>query len=360
MLWISVIALTLVSCAALLLAARPRPAAAGTSDADQAFFRSQLAGIEEDVALGRISEREATAAKAELAREVIRAEKLARPSPVVSGVSSKALMALVPVIAIASLAVYGFIGRADLPAQPLADRIIDTDQAEISLEDAVAQVEARLVDAPNDIRGWQALGPVYMQLGRYAEAANAFRRILELEPPTADRETDLAEALMMTEGGVMQQASRTLLESAIERDPQHVRSRFYLAGELTRLGQYDDALPIWDDLLELATGEEPWVATARAGQAAAQAGVTGEQLDAPVEDGTSEVMIRGMVEGLASRLYENGGTADEWAQLVRSRMVLDGVEAARGELDRALAQLVGEDRAVLDALALELGLNEEQ
>lgn len=348
-------------CLAALFAASRRGVAvpAGDGDATRRFYRNQLAGIDEDIALGRISDAEAVAARGELAREVMRLDR-ERKTQSASGRGRIVVLAVLPLIVVASFGVYFWIGRSDLPALPLAGREMPAEPAIASLDDAVAQVEARLVETPNDIRGWQALAPVYMQMGRYSEAANAFRRILTLEAPTADGETDLAEALIMINGGMVTDEAVALLQSASARDPLHVRSRFYLAGEMTRAGLFDEAVPIWQHLLSIASGEEPWVATARAGLAAAEAGATGAALARPEpEGGDTDAMIRGMVEGLAVRLYDNGGSAEEWMQLVRSRLVLDGPDAARDDLERALSAVSGADRDALLAYGAELGLDTE-
>jgi cytochrome c-type biogenesis protein CcmH len=355
LLWLFAVLLTLAVLAALFLAMR-RPTLVAQGDAPaRAFFRSQLAGIDEDLRIGRISENEAGAARAELAREVLRFEREAKDAPGQGSINQPVLLAL-PLIAVVAFGVYFAIGRADLPAQPLDGRDLIAQGSQLSLEEAVAQVEARLVDTPNDVRGWQALGPVYMQQERYTEAANAFRRILDLQPPDADTETDLAEALILANGGTVEEEAFRVLRAAAGRDPMHVRSRFYLAGELTRLDEYDEAAELWQYLLDIATGEEPWVATARAGLAAAQAGGTNETLNDPVPDATQEVMIRGMVEGLAARLYDTGGSAADWMQLVRSRQVLDGDDAARDDLARALQSVAPQERAALTSLAEDLGL----
>jgi len=43
----------------------------------------------------------------------------------------------------------------------------------------VARVEERLRINPEDGAGWSVIGPVYMRLGRYQEAAEAFRKANE-------------------------------------------------------------------------------------------------------------------------------------------------------------------------------------
>ncbi|GGA54135.1 c-type cytochrome biogenesis protein CcmI [Pelagibacterium lentulum] len=361
MLWIIAIGVAIACCVALLIAVRKRQDHQDETPDDAAarlFYKSQLEGIQEDLAGGRISEAEAIAAKAELAREVMRAKKAA-PSSGTSRIATGVVLASLPIAAIAAIGLYVLIGRADLPAQPFAERSFAGSEQELTLETAIAQVEARMEETPNDIRGWLALAPIYMQAGRFEEAANAYRRVLSLEEPTADRETDLAEAIIMANDGELSAEAMGLLQSAAERDSQHVRSRFYIAGELTRIGAFEEAVPAWEYLLSLATGEEPWIPTAQSGLSAAQAGLFVGQLDEPVPDATQDVLIRGMVEGLAARLYDEGGSVGEWMQLVRSRNVLDGADAAQDDLSRALAEVDGMDRIALQDMAQELGLTTE-
>lgn len=362
MLWIFVIGLVLVCIGILWMGMRRVPPATdgGTApDAARSFFRTQLEGIDRDVETGRMTEQEAEAARAELAREVIRHEKEAKAARPARG-GRLVLMGVLPVVAVASIGLYALIGRADLPAQPLAEREMQSAQNEISIEDAVARVEAQMVETPNDVRGWLVLAPIYMQQQRFGEAVNAWRRILELEAPTPDRQTSLAEALTMANGGQPTEEATALLVAAAEADPTHVRSRFYLAGQMTEAGDYEEAVAMWQELLAIGTGEEAWVPTAQSGLVAAQAGLEGTTLGDSEPDATMDVMIRGMVDGLAARLYQEGGSADEWMQLVRSRQELDGDDAAREDLERGLAALEGQDRLALQTYAQDLGLNSEQ
>lgn len=352
--------LVLVCLGALAWALRkaPRTTAAGESpDAARTFFRHQLDGIDRDLEAGRLSADEATAAKAELAREVILHEKEAAGKK--GAISGRTVMlTALPVVAAVSLGLYAWIGRADLPALPLAGREVPAQISASDIEAAVATVEAQMEQTPDDLRGWLVLAPIYMEQGRFAEAANAWRRVLSLEPPTADRETNLAEALILGNDGVADDEAMALLRSAVEADPVHVRSRFYLAGQLTQSGEYEEAVALWEELLGLATGEEAWIDTARSGLVAAQAGLESGTLGDSEPDATMDVMIRGMVDGLAARLYDEGGSAAEWIQLVRSRIELDGEDAARADLERGLAALSGQDRLALEDFGRETGLME--
>jgi cytochrome c-type biogenesis protein CcmH len=65
-----------------------------------------------------------------------------------------------------------------------------------------------------------------------------------------------------------------------------------------------------------------------------------------------------MVNRLATRLAQSGGSVDDWARLVRSYVVLDDKDKAMAALGSARKALGGDSAAVakLDSLAQELNL----
>ncbi len=343
--WFFALILTGIACATLYYAGAGRRVNAGglPADATTAHFRAQLGAIETDAALGRLGTAEAIAAKAELAREVLRA-KAAAPAARDGQVPLWVPLLLVAVLA---LGTYGWLGRPDLPAAPLAQRDIGAEGA-FDLGAAVETIEARLIENPGDLRGWRVVAPAYMQLGRYADAVRALRRVNELAPPTADSLTDLAEALMMQQNGSVAGEPLELLRRAQALDAGHVRSLYYIAGEETRSGDYDAAIRDWNALLKLARGDEPWVVTAENGLAFAEAG------GAAAPDAAA---IDAMVDGLEARLGTTGGSLAEWTQLVRSRLAQGRTDAAQAAYDRARAAYPdAAARAELDALAADNGL----
>lgn len=345
--WLLAIAITAIACAALYYAAAGRGVNApptGPEPAVEAHYRRLLSEIGTDVSEGRMPATEGEAARRELAREYVR-QQAERPGAGrdYSRILLPASLAAVVVIAFAT---YAVLGRPGLPSQPLASRPEALAQT-MNLEDAIARVERRLASNPDDLRGWTVIAPAYVELGRYGDAERAYRRILTLAPPTADAETDLAEMLLAQSKGGSEEAM-VLLRSAAARDAKHVRSRFYLAGEATRVGDFDEARQQWQAVLALAQGEEAWVPIAKQGLAVAEAGLEG-----PAEDPA----IRTMVEGLSARLLSEGGSIEEWTQLVRSRLVLGERDAAKAAYGAAVEAYPDPGtRSTLDALAHEEGL----
>lgn len=349
--WSLAIVVTAVACAALYYAGAGRRvnAAADVVDSPEiAHLKLQLREIELDTALGRLGAAELVAAKGEVARELLR---LKASGTHITDTSSRRGIVAGAAIATAILAfgVYGALGRPDLPAQPLLQRS-DVPPAEMTLDDAIARIEAQLKAKPDDLRGWTVVAPAYMQMGRFADAAAALRKVIALDGPTAARETDLGEALMMANNGDAKGEPLALFKSAAERDPALARARYYIAGEAMREGDFATAKTEWQDLLKLSQGNEAWVANAEAGLAAAEAGLNGGTLP-------DNSAIAGMVEGLSTRLLQSGGSIDEWTRLVRSRLVLGQTAAAQQAYDAARrAYPNAGDRAELDVLAADNGL----
>ena len=345
--WLLALTATIIACAALYYAAAARRVNAGDGSRDEAsnaHLRLQLREIDADISAGRLNEAEAVAARAETAREALRLKREGQGGG--NEMPRPFLFAAIAATAVVALGTYGLLGSPDLPADPPPVQAED-----MTLEDAVARVERQLAVTPDDVRGWRAVAPIYMQTGRYEDAEGAYRRILELEDPTADAETDLAEAIMMRQEGSLLGEPLTLLTSAAGRDPEHVRSRFYLAGEATRIGEYQSAIRQWDALIALGQGDEPWIEVARDGLAAAEAGLNGAAPQPTADD------IAAMVDGLAGRLESDGGSVAEWTQLVRSRLVLGQTELAQAAYDEARAAYPdAADRLELDVLAADNGL----
>ena len=347
--WLLALLVTAIALAALYFAGVTRgvnaPDAADEAP-ERVHLRRQLDEIDLDATMGRLGPAEATAAKAELAREAIRlkdAPSRTRPEalrPTLVGLG-------LALVAILGFGVYGALGRPHLPSSPLATRP-DKSVQNMNLDDAVSQIEARLKQAPDDLRGWTVIAPVYMQLGRFADAEHAIRRQIDLDGITADRETDLGEAIMMKQGGDMANEPMSLFESAANRDPAHWRSRYYLATNATQKGDYAAAVPLWEALIALAKGDESWLINAKAALEFAKSGGKPQM-------GNDQIAT--MVEGLSERLFSGGGTIDEWTRLVRSRLVLGQTdEAQKAYLAARAAYPDASVRTELDVLAADSGL----
>jgi cytochrome c-type biogenesis protein CcmH len=338
-----------------------RDGAEARSDNDIAVYSDQLDELERDLAAGSIGKTEAEAARVEISRRLLAASDAARVAPKASN-SAAAVRYRRCIAAIALLllpvgagGLYLRLGSPELASPVGAQRVASSNQ-QSSIEELIAKVEAHLARNPDDGRGWEILAPVYMQVGRYSDSANAWRNTLQLLGDNADREANLGESLTAEANGIVTADAKAAFMRAVTLDSTTVTARFYLGVAAEQDGRRDQAAKMFQDLIDDAPAGAHWVADVRT----ALARVKGHAPTArpePAQAATAQqpdqqaAMIRGMVDGLAARLKRDGSDLDGWVKLVRSYKVLgeaDKAQAAIGDAQRALAG-DAEKRQRLDA-----------
>jgi cytochrome c-type biogenesis protein CcmH len=363
MLWFALAAMTgLAVLVALwpLAFRRARPPAASR---EVGFYQAQLAEIDRDVERGQLPAPEAAAARAEAARRLIAASATEAASPPRGeSLRRRRIAAVLLLIAIPFIALgaYAYLGRPDLPDAPLAQRKTDAASPE-AVEAMIAKIESDLVTSPDDVRRWAALALVYMRTGRYDDAARAFGQLLRLKGEDGELRADYGEALAAAAGGAVTADARAAFDKALADTPGLPKARFYLALAVEQDGDTKKAIEQYQSLLDDAKPGAPYLSAVKSrlaklkGEppATASAGIEGMSAD-------QQQMVRGMVEGLATRLAKNGGSAEEWARLIRAYTVLHETDKAKETLAVARMALAGDAKAGagLDALARDLGLGE--
>lgn len=363
----------------LPLSRRKHVDAASVVEGERLFYEDQLREIARDHERGLISREEMRAAEAEAGRRLIRSTAKARdPSDSVDEpalrrrrAASAIALSSVPLLA---LAIYGAYGSPNLPAQPLSARLEQSiDLETFDIAEAVARIEAHLAEDPDDGRGWDVIGPVYMREGRFQDAARAYVNAVRLLGEDAQRLSDLGEALVNAESGIVGVEARQAFERALALDENHPKARFYLAQAAEQEGDLPAARAAYEDLARRSPPNAAWLGVVnerlvalggeptapRAPFAAAPGSETGAAL-AALPEADRLAAIGGMVEGLAMRLKQTGGSAEEWVRLLRSYAVLGDREQAELALSDARTSLA-EDAASLrelDAAAAEMGLAE--
>ena len=345
------------------------PIAAGGSDV--AVYRDQLDEIARDRASGLIGEAEAEAAKIEVSRRLIAAADNAQAVPNESDGSPLRRRRATAVAALVSLplgaaALYLAIGSPQLPGAPLAERLAAVHE-NAPIAKLIAQVETHLEKKPDDARGYAVLAPVYLRLGRFADAVNANRKVIALSGETAQRQADLGEALTASANGIVTMEAKTAFERAVALDKSEPKARFFIGVAAEQDGDKTKAAAIWRDMLAQAPPGAPWAATvqqalASIGEAApapplAAAPPGPSAADVAAAANMSEKdrgeMIRRMVAGLAARLQQNGDDIDGWERLLRAYMVLGErtkAQVAAGDARKALAGDADKLRKIEDTI----------
>jgi cytochrome c-type biogenesis protein CcmH len=347
---------------------------ASTGGSDLAVYRDQLEEVARDRAEGRIGEAEAEAARTEVSRRLIAAADAAEKETPSAGPAPQWRRRVAAIAGLVALPVgaslfYMALGSPQLPGQPLASRVAAAPQ-DRSIQNLVAQVEAHLERNPNDARGYEVVAPVYLRLGRFADAVNARRKIIAIAGENAERQADLGEALAALGNGVITVDAKAAFERAIELDPKNLKGLFFVGLAAEQDGERHKAAAIWTSMLKDAPADAPWIATVsealtRVGGTPPKLAVSPPQAaqpgpnaaDVAAASGMSEQdrgdMIRGMVARLAERLKEDGSDVAGWQRLLRAYMVLgerDKAKGAAGEARKALAADPGKLREIDDAI----------
>ena len=347
--------LALMTAAAVFVVLWPlgRARLAPASGGDLAVYRDQMRELERDRSAGLIGSAEADAARVEISRRLLAAADAQAHAPSASlapwrrrFIAFAAMLAL-PIGAVPLYLALGFPG---LPDQPLAARTNGPENR--SIPALVAQVEDRLERNPQDGRGWEVLGPVYMRLGRFDDAVRARRNALRLLGASATREGDLGEALVAAANGVVTADAKNAFDRALALDVHDPRAKYFAGLTAQQDGRNADAAAIWRELLAQAPADTPWAhvvreSLARLDNPAAETAAPGPSGDdlAAAADMSSEAraqMVRGMVERLAERLARDGSDLDGWVRLVRAYVVLGDHERARGAAADARRALAGD------------------
>jgi len=326
------------------------------------LYRAQLGEIDRDLARRLIGPGEADAARAEAARRLLRASgEVAGPAGETESslrrrrASSALALSCVPLLA---LLVYGAYGSPGHPDQPLSARL----QADPTRQDfalALSRIETHLANNPTDARGWSVIAPVYLRQGRYDDAVNAFASAIRQGETNADMLAGLGEARTLAAGGVVTAEARQSFVEAVRLDPANARTRFFLAIAKEQDGDTQGATDDLRALLRDAGPDAPWAGAVRERLQGIEGRAQRNAITnlAPADQ---QAAIRGMVEGLAARLKEGGGTLPDWTRLIRSQTVLGEKAAALSALATARERLAQDASALaeLDALAGELSLKE--
>jgi cytochrome c-type biogenesis protein CcmH len=376
MFWILVAGMTAAAVLAVLwpIVRRAKDTRSG-SDVD--VYRDQLEEIDRDLKFGLIGAGEAEAARIEVSRRLIAAAEMAGTMTIAQddapmrrrgrrsrkkpprrrvevkepprglrlGVGAAAVM----LICVGSFFVYLKVGSPNLPGQPFASRTAAAQKEDPSIQQ-LAALEARTSQIPDDGKAWEALAPIYAQVGRYGDAVTARRNALRLLDKTAEREADLGEALVTAANGIVTDEAKEAFDRSFRLDGANVSARFYIGLAAEQDGRKDEAARIWRKLLADSPPGAAWrplvqTALARVEPAASLARKPGpndsEGAVANTRPEQREKMIRGMVDRLAARLRQDGSDVDGWIQLVRSYVVLDERENARAAIAEAHRALIG-------------------
>ena len=227
-----------------------------------AIYRDQLQEIETERRRGLFTADEASAARAEVARRLIKSAEASEPlaaSPPAGGTGrphDRLLYAIAVAIPLLSVAVYLAIGSPQIPGQPLAAR--QDAPGEASVAELIARVEARLRAEPEDGKGWDVIAPVYLRLGRYGDAVHAYSQANRILGEDVRRLVGFGEASLLKSNGVVGEDVRRAAERILALEPGRPEAAIWLALAKEQDGDLAAAAERYREILKSAPADAPW------------------------------------------------------------------------------------------------------
>lgn len=159
--------------------------------------------------------------------------------------SGLAVALLVPVLAVV---MYAGLSNWDWKAAQ-----IETTQA-ANMEQAIAGLEEKLKQNPDNVDGWLMLGRSYVAMGRYPRAADAFQQAYDLSKgQNVEVIIGLGEALALTDEASLSGRAGQLFDTALTMAPNHPKALWYGGVAALRSGN----LRLGRDRLQMLLAQNP-------------------------------------------------------------------------------------------------------
>lgn len=235
-----------------------------TGTANLAVYRDQWREAEADLGEGLLAPERLAEAREDIQRRWLEegdgaasaAATAITTTPRLSRAGAIAMLVLLP---LASVLTYLQLGdlrplQANEPP-PVAGAGAQHSLTPGQIEARVAALAERLKASPGDAEGWVMLGRSYLVLGRYRDAAMAWRRAVELRAPDATLLADLADVVAMAQGKRLAGEPAALVQRALDADPRHVKA-LALAGSVAfEARDYPAARGYWERLLAVVPAQ---------------------------------------------------------------------------------------------------------
>lgn len=346
----------------------------GGADSDILLYKSQLADIDKDVARGVLPQEEAEAARVDVKRRLLAADRAARQAGAqTAGPRAWPGAALIVVVLGGAIGLYTTIGapsygdlplkqrlaaldaaRSDRPGQLAAETVANLPEPDMSrldpqFADLMERLRSTIETRPNDVEGLRLLARNEARIGRVGAARAAQEQLIAVLGGLAGaaEHAHLAELSVAAAGGYVSPEAEAAADAALEIDPKSETARYFKGLAELQGGRPDLAYDRWNALLADSPADAPFVPLIQSQlpQVAELAGIPFRGPERP-NFGENEEMIRGMVNSLGNRLAEQGGTAEEWARLIHSLGVLGEHEQAGMIAAEARSVFAGNQEAV--------------
>ena len=219
-----------------------------------AIARERFKELESEYGRGSLTETDYEQARQELEQALLNdVDGAVVSSAPVSSSSSRASLAWVALgVPLAAVLLYLQLGTPaalEPPAQvAAAPQGHAGGDCTASMEQLVASLAAKLQQEPDNAEGWFMLGRSYMSMGRYAEAAEAFQRVLDQVGDDPAVMLRYADAQAMAQGGKISGKPFEMIKKALLLKPDDATGLWLAGLGYEEQGEYEQAVQHWRKL----------------------------------------------------------------------------------------------------------------
>lgn len=256
--------LALIGLVPLILTPKARTTA---SQNPMDIYLDQLADIDSDIAGEQLNEQDAATARLEIERRMLRTVPFETDGEGSAGAEDNeapraiSMRAILTAVMLLTVTLYSLLGRPDLPAQP-GSRVAAMDEQimpnGLTYGQALARVQARLAETPDDQQGWVLLARTAMILGEFQEADRAYEKLISFGDPDGQWRSLQLEAYLAMTRGRFSPAAELIADTLATDHPNNPLPDLYRGYDHIQNKDFEAALAVWQGLLDRTPDDAPW------------------------------------------------------------------------------------------------------
>jgi len=228
--------------------------------ANLGLLKDQLADLQAERERGAVSEELYAETRAELERRVLEDAQAPPAGPTAAAgwygrVTAAVIVVTVPIVAALTYSRLGDPAAFDPLAQKGADAAHEMSAADV--EQMATRLAERLKNEPDNAGGWSTLARTYYFQRKFPEAAQAYKKLVELVPDEASVLADYADALAMANGRRISGEPLALIKKALALDPTQWKALAMAGTEAFDRKDYQAAVDYWERLRASLPPEAP-------------------------------------------------------------------------------------------------------
>ncbi len=166
------------------------------------------------------------------------------------------MVLVIPVLAVLFYAKLGTLDAVDGKAAQQAVEIpAGENRPQMSIEEAIAKLQLRLQQEPDNAEGWFMLAKTYMTVQQYPQAVEAYKTTISLVGEEPDLLLRYADAVAMSEGGRLTGTAAGIIEKVLQLAPDSPTALWMAGTAQSQQGNFEQALMHWYKLRPMLNGE---------------------------------------------------------------------------------------------------------